>query len=81
MHTIQPKPLLIWPAQALRRVGPLFGDRFESVAIRAAALLLTWQERAMQRYALASLDARMLDDIGLARADARREAAKPFWRA
>jgi uncharacterized protein YjiS (DUF1127 family) len=69
------------PSHALRNVGPVFGGRFESLAIRAANVLLTWQERAAQRHALATLDARMLRDIGLSRADVQREAAKPFWRA
>ncbi|MGF1609690.1 MAG: DUF1127 domain-containing protein [Kiloniellales bacterium] len=44
-------------------------------------LLLLWQERAAQRYALSMLDAHALKDIGLTRAEAEREAGKPFWRA
>jgi uncharacterized protein YjiS (DUF1127 family) len=39
--------------------------------------------RARQRRALAELAARddyLLDDIGVSRAAAAREAAKPFWR-
>ncbi len=43
--------------------------------------LLVWQERARQRHQLAQLDARLLKDIGLARAEAEAETAKPFWRA
>ena len=42
-------------------------------------LLLSWQERARQRTSLAEMDDRMLADIGLSRADAEREAARPFW--
>ncbi len=42
--------------------------------------LLTWQERASQRRHLASLEDRMLKDMGISRADAEREASKPFWR-
>jgi len=73
MHTIQSK---------LRfQAGPLFAGNFESLALRAVGILLIWQERATQRHALAALEARMLHDMGLSRADARREAAKPFWRA
>jgi uncharacterized protein YjiS (DUF1127 family) len=44
-------------------------------------LIRCWAERRGQRRALAEL-ARMshlLDDIGLTRAQALREAAKPFW--
>jgi uncharacterized protein YjiS (DUF1127 family) len=32
-----------------------------------------------QRHALARLDAHLLDDIGVGRADAAREAARPGW--
>ena len=42
--------------------------------------LFTWQERASQRRLLASLEDRMLKDVGISRADAEREASKPFWR-
>ena len=39
-----------------------------------------WAERAAQRRALASLDDRTLQDIGVSRATAIGEAEKPFWR-
>jgi len=42
--------------------------------------LLIWQERAAQRWALQQLDDHLLKDIGVSRADALREASKPFWR-
>ena len=45
------------------------------------ALLYQWQARAEQRSHLAEIEDRLLDDAGLTRADADREAAKPFWRA
>ena len=38
-----------------------------------------WAERCRQRTALADLDDRLLDDVGLSREEARREIAKPFW--
>lgn len=62
-------------------VGSLFGGKFEALATRTVGVVLIWQERATQRHALAALEERMLCDMGLSRADARREAAKPFWRA
>lgn len=37
-------------------------------------------ERARQRRQLRAMDARMLDDIGLCRADVVAETEKPFWR-
>ena len=42
--------------------------------------LAEWRNRAEQRRQLAVMSERDLKDIGLGRADARREAAKPFWR-
>ncbi|MDJ0949266.1 MAG: DUF1127 domain-containing protein [Alphaproteobacteria bacterium] len=47
---------------------------------RLTNLLLLWQERETRRRHLAGLDDRLLRDMGLTRADALREAAKPFWR-
>ena len=45
-----------------------------------AGTLRGWIARVRQRRALAELDARLLDDIGVTPDDARREAAKPPWR-
>lgn len=45
-------------------------------------LLAKWRRadtRWRQRQALAALDDRLLDDIGLTRAQAEREAHKRFW--
>lgn len=44
-------------------------------------LLVTWQGRAQQRHHLASLSDGQLEDMGMTRADARREIRKHFWRA
>jgi uncharacterized protein YjiS (DUF1127 family) len=46
---------------------------------RAIELILGWQEVARQRRALLKLDERLLKDIGITRADAEREASRPFW--
>jgi uncharacterized protein YjiS (DUF1127 family) len=43
------------------------------------ALLLVWQLRARERRRLASLDDRMLRDIGLSATDVEKEWRKPFW--
>lgn len=51
------------------------GDR------RPGAVLPRWLERCRQRAALASLDDRLLRDVGLTAGEAQAEAAKPFWRA
>jgi uncharacterized protein YjiS (DUF1127 family) len=42
--------------------------------------IFLWQERAAQRAQLAGLEDHLLKDIGIGRAEADREAAKPFWR-
>jgi uncharacterized protein YjiS (DUF1127 family) len=46
----------------------------------AAELFYVWQERAAQRAHLAGLEDHLLKDMGIGRADADQEAAKPFWR-
>lgn len=43
-------------------------------------LVLLWDERARQRQRLLAMDDRRLKDLGLSRAEAALEAAKPFWR-
>jgi uncharacterized protein YjiS (DUF1127 family) len=47
---------------------------------RAFDQLLLWGERARSRHRLLALDDRMLQDIGIDRSTAEREAAMPFWR-
>jgi uncharacterized protein YjiS (DUF1127 family) len=50
---------------------------------QAFAVLASWlwacSERRAQRRALAELDDDRLRDIGLTRAEAQVEAARPFW--
>ena len=46
---------------------------------RPLAMLRRWRRTARERRQLQALNDRMLRDIGLAREDARREAARPFW--
>jgi uncharacterized protein YjiS (DUF1127 family) len=41
--------------------------------------LLRWQEVARQRRALLAFSDDMLKDIGISRAEAEREAHRPFW--
>jgi uncharacterized protein YjiS (DUF1127 family) len=49
--------------------------------IRVAEAFLAWHDRARERRALMQLSDHMLRDIGISRAEAQGEAAKPFWRA
>ena len=46
---------------------------------RALATARRWQRRQAGRARLRELDDRLLADVGLSRAVAAREAAKPFW--
>jgi len=55
--------------------------RLGQIAAQAFETLLIWQERDQQRRALAQLDARMLKDVGLSRAEVGLELRKPFWQA
>lgn len=41
--------------------------------------LKCWHQRTRQRTALAALDNRLLDDVGISRDEATREIHKPFW--
>lgn len=43
-------------------------------------VIVLWRFRVRTRKALRALDDAALDDIGLTRAEAESEAAKPFWR-
>ena len=47
---------------------------------RIAEVFLTWHDRARARRALAALSDDTLRDIGVSRAAARGEAARPLWR-
>lgn len=63
--------------------GKWLGDGKRLVAKEAHeifAILLTWQRRKAMRYLMAEMDERILKDIGISRADAQKEASKPFWK-
>lgn len=49
-------------------------------ARRVLAKFVEWRRRSHDRTELASLDDRMLADIGITRADAEFLSSKPFWR-
>jgi uncharacterized protein YjiS (DUF1127 family) len=59
-------------ADAISGGGQLIGAVGEKFAL--------WHNRASQRRALSSLDARLLRDIGLDWVEVERELDKPFWR-
>jgi uncharacterized protein YjiS (DUF1127 family) len=51
-----------------------------AIARRTFRTLATWRARSRQRSDLRYLDDRLLEDIGITRAQARKEAGKFFWR-
>jgi uncharacterized protein YjiS (DUF1127 family) len=53
----------------------------DSLLGAAMNTLFIWDRRHRDRLHLASLDERMLRDIGITGTDVAHEAAKPFWRA
>ena len=74
------------PATALRSTPSSGGDLGLVGAVaqapsRVFATLLVWQMRARERARLAEMESYRLDDMGISRGQARREAAKPFWQA
>ncbi len=58
------------------RRGPAAADLLWA----AFDMLLSWMEIARQRRFLQMLDDRLLQDVGLSRADVEAETSKPFWR-
>ena len=81
MHTISQIGSFETYAGPRRPTAASFGKFSIEAAARALRTLLIWQERDRQRHALAQLDARMLKDIGLSRAEVALELRKPFWQA
>jgi uncharacterized protein YjiS (DUF1127 family) len=47
---------------------------------QAVELLREWRRRSRDRAKLSMLDDRMLEDIGIIRAEAESLSRKPFWR-
>ncbi len=66
-------------APTLAPLAHLF-DRLSDWVHHAAHTVAVWNERITARRQLGELDNRMLQDIGLTRADIMREVDKPFWR-
>ncbi len=81
MHTISQRGPFGAYAGPQRPTAASFGEILLEAATRALRTLVTWHERGRQRRALAQLDARMLTDLGLSRAEIAMESRKPFWQA
>lgn len=66
------------PARGAAR--PIRSGRVARLVTAVLRLLQAWRERAWLRRELPMIDARMLRDIGLTRAELEGEAEKPIWR-
>ena len=81
MHTItKERPSGVYGGPR-RPTAASFGAILLEAAARAVRTLLTWRERDRQRRALAQLDARMLEEVGLSRAEVHLELRRPFRQA
>ncbi len=58
-----------------------FGRKIVFLPAAVWTLLVIWQERASQRWALAQQTPHRLLDMGITPEAAQKEASKPFWRA
>lgn len=67
------------PAAAASSTDAARKEQLKGLACSAIRLVWLMLTRSRERRVLASLDARGLRDIGLAREDAAREARKWFW--
>ncbi|WP_282606836.1 DUF1127 domain-containing protein [Pelagibius sp. Alg239-R121] len=59
----------------------LFAGSFKTGTNGHVGLIETFVRRAVQRRQLRALEDHELQDIGVSRVAAHREAGKPFWRA
>ncbi len=57
-----------------------FARGVKRVVSAAFETLLAWQQHSFDRGHLASLDHRLIQDMGMTRSDVAYEVAKPFWR-
>jgi uncharacterized protein YjiS (DUF1127 family) len=68
-----------FPERSLERARHGLSARALGGLRGAVSVALRWYELRRQRRALMELSDQMLKDIGISRADAMREAARPFW--
>lgn len=76
------KPLLTLTADAgldLFGLAQRLWVHVQQMPVKMIDTLLHWQQLAAQRRMLAGMNDHLLKDIGISRADAEREARRPFW--
>ena len=54
-------------------------ERIEALALNVTSVFATWARRSNDRRALAMMNERMLNDIGLTHYEVEKEVAKFFW--
>ena len=74
LRPLRPRPASSWGPMRRRAWMPAAG-----LLVRGMDRVDAWWSRARSRRALLEMSDAMLKDIGLSRADAWREARKPFW--
>jgi uncharacterized protein YjiS (DUF1127 family) len=77
MQAIPPRPASLPTWREWTTIGQ---HKLSADAIQILDIVSSWLDRIGQRRMLMALDDRMLKDIGISRADAWREASRPFWR-
>lgn len=70
----QPLSLDLTALSARTTLAPL-----ARVAVKAAVVLMTWDESYRTRQHLKNLTPEQLQDVGLTRAQAARESRRAFW--
>lgn len=53
--------------------------RLLRAVVQTGITVRMWRHRVLYRHHLRELDDHLLSDLGLTRAEAEREAARPFW--
>ena len=81
MHTNQIRLLPGRSRAPLRPSRATHQRRFTGRFVKLLNILFMWQARVSERHRLAELEAYLLADMGLTRADVIAECSKPFWRA
>ncbi len=57
----------------------IFGQLFNQFSALGTNVLTVWHDVSRQRQQLRHLSQEQLEDVGIARADARREGKRAFW--
>ena len=61
------------------RLGRRLARRVKGAFLAVAKCIGRWQRLAYERRLLAAMDDHQLKDIGISRAEAAQESARPFW--